>query len=193
MATFPNRLADRAAITIARTARLVNNAHQRLNTLGSQVSQAGGQIGTLNGQMTTAQSGITANTSGIAANSSAITALQDGGTFQPMSGFSNSFSASGTLEYRSMPGGFVYVSGSVTLPGGSSVYNDVVFFTMGSGYIPAAQRNWPCVPNSGTSYGNATYQGAPTCFIEDDGTMRLWGVPGSLNGDSVNISGVYSL
>ncbi len=38
MSTFPNRLADRAAITIAKTAKLVNIAHQRLNTIGSQVA-----------------------------------------------------------------------------------------------------------------------------------------------------------
>jgi hypothetical protein len=36
--TFPGRLADRAAITIAHTARLVQTAHQRLNTLGSQIA-----------------------------------------------------------------------------------------------------------------------------------------------------------
>jgi hypothetical protein len=35
---FPTRLADRAAITIAQTARLVQTAHQRLNTIGSQVA-----------------------------------------------------------------------------------------------------------------------------------------------------------
>lgn len=168
-------------------------AHQRLNAIGSQVAANTGGVSTLNGQMTTANGSISTNTTNIAANTSAITALQDGGSFQAMSSFSNSFSASGTLEYRSMPGGFVYISGSVTLPGGSATYNDVVFFTMGTGYVPAAQRNWPVVPNAGTSYGNATYPGAPTCFIESDGTMRLWGVPGSLNGDSVNISGVYSL
>jgi hypothetical protein len=38
MSQFPTRLADRAAITIAQTARLVQTAHQRLNTLGSQVA-----------------------------------------------------------------------------------------------------------------------------------------------------------
>jgi len=38
VSTFPNRLADRAAITIAKTARLVNTAHQRLNVIGSQVA-----------------------------------------------------------------------------------------------------------------------------------------------------------
>lgn len=38
MSTFPTQLADRAAITIARTARLVQAAHQRLNTLGSQIA-----------------------------------------------------------------------------------------------------------------------------------------------------------
>ena len=38
MSTFPDQLAKRAAKTIADTARLVRNAHQRLNTLGSQVS-----------------------------------------------------------------------------------------------------------------------------------------------------------
>jgi hypothetical protein len=38
VSTFPNQLANRAAITIAQTKRLVNTAHQRLNTLGSQVS-----------------------------------------------------------------------------------------------------------------------------------------------------------
>jgi hypothetical protein len=35
---FPTQLANRAAITIAETARAVRNAHQRLNTIGSQVS-----------------------------------------------------------------------------------------------------------------------------------------------------------
>jgi hypothetical protein len=35
---FPNQLQNRAAATIASTAKLVNTAHQRLNTLGSQVS-----------------------------------------------------------------------------------------------------------------------------------------------------------
>lgn len=38
MSTFPSQLADRAAKTIAETARLVRNAHQRLNTLGSQIA-----------------------------------------------------------------------------------------------------------------------------------------------------------
>jgi hypothetical protein len=38
MTRFPTRLADRAAATIAQTARLVNTAHQRLNTIGSQVA-----------------------------------------------------------------------------------------------------------------------------------------------------------
>lgn len=38
MSTFPNQMANRAATTIAKTARLVQTAHQRLNTLGSQVS-----------------------------------------------------------------------------------------------------------------------------------------------------------
>jgi hypothetical protein len=47
MATFPNRLADRAAKTIAETARLVRNAHQRLNTMGSQVSQVSSQVAAL--------------------------------------------------------------------------------------------------------------------------------------------------
>ena len=36
--TFPNQLQDRLAKTIASTQRLVTNAHQRLNTIGSQVS-----------------------------------------------------------------------------------------------------------------------------------------------------------
>jgi hypothetical protein len=35
---FPNQLQNRAAATIAQTARLVTTAHQRLNTIGSQVS-----------------------------------------------------------------------------------------------------------------------------------------------------------
>ena len=35
---FPNQLQNRAAATIASTARLVGTAHQRLNTIGSQVS-----------------------------------------------------------------------------------------------------------------------------------------------------------
>jgi hypothetical protein len=35
---FPTQLANRAAITIAQTARLVQTAHQRLNTIGSQVA-----------------------------------------------------------------------------------------------------------------------------------------------------------
>lgn len=38
MATFPDRLANRAAATIASTQRLVQVAHQRLNTIGSQVA-----------------------------------------------------------------------------------------------------------------------------------------------------------
>lgn len=38
MTTFPNQLMNRAAATIARTADLVANAHQRLNNIGSQVS-----------------------------------------------------------------------------------------------------------------------------------------------------------
>jgi hypothetical protein len=38
VSTFPTRLADRAAIAIAKTARSVQTAHQRLNTIGSQVS-----------------------------------------------------------------------------------------------------------------------------------------------------------
>ncbi len=38
MTTFPGKLANRAAATIAQTADLVRNAHQRINTLGSQVS-----------------------------------------------------------------------------------------------------------------------------------------------------------
>lgn len=35
---FPNQLRNRAAATIATTADLLNNAHQRLNVIGSQVS-----------------------------------------------------------------------------------------------------------------------------------------------------------
>ncbi len=35
---FPNQLQNRAAATIAATAKLVNTAHQRLNTQGSQIS-----------------------------------------------------------------------------------------------------------------------------------------------------------
>ncbi len=38
MTTFPGKLANRAAVTIAQTYKLVNNAHQRINTLGSQVA-----------------------------------------------------------------------------------------------------------------------------------------------------------
>lgn len=38
MSTFPSRLANRAAATIASTADLVKNAHQRINVLGSQVA-----------------------------------------------------------------------------------------------------------------------------------------------------------
>lgn len=38
MTTFPGQLANRAAKTIADTRRLVQTAHQRLNTIGSQVS-----------------------------------------------------------------------------------------------------------------------------------------------------------
>ncbi len=38
MATFPDQLAGRAASAIAQTRRLVQNAHQRLNTIGSQVA-----------------------------------------------------------------------------------------------------------------------------------------------------------
>lgn len=38
MTTFPNQLHVRAAATIAQAAKLAKNAHQRLNTLGSQIS-----------------------------------------------------------------------------------------------------------------------------------------------------------
>jgi hypothetical protein len=38
MTTFPSQLQDRLAKTIASTQRLVTNAHQRLNAIGSQVS-----------------------------------------------------------------------------------------------------------------------------------------------------------
>lgn len=38
MATFPDEVAKRLTSTIAKTQRLANSAHQRLNTLGSQVS-----------------------------------------------------------------------------------------------------------------------------------------------------------
>jgi hypothetical protein len=38
VSTFPNQLANRAAATIAKTAKLVGTAHQRLNSIGSQVS-----------------------------------------------------------------------------------------------------------------------------------------------------------
>jgi hypothetical protein len=38
ISTFPNKLGNRAAATIARSARLVQAAHQRLNTQGSQIA-----------------------------------------------------------------------------------------------------------------------------------------------------------
>lgn len=101
----------------------------------------------------------------------------------------------GTIQYRfpDSAGINVQLSGAVTLPGGSSVYNDVQWGLVSSAYCPSATRNWLVCPLSGTSYGNPTYPGAPHGFVLTNGALYLYGVPGSLNGDQVDVSGIYAL
>jgi hypothetical protein len=99
---------------------------------------------------------------------------------------------SGSAEYRLLPGGNVKIVGSVTLPGGSATYNDISFAQIAD-YAPGAVRNFPCIPLAGTTYGNVNFPGAPHVVVDTGGNISLYGVPGNLNGDSVDISGIYPL
>jgi hypothetical protein len=120
------------------------------------------------------------------ASSGASTAWQ---TVSMQDGFS------GDIQYRFLDsaGISVQVTGAVTLPGGSSVYNDVVWGSVGAGYVPVTTRNWPCVPLSGNVTTNPTYTGYPHAYCDDGGGLWLWGIPGTENGQSVDVSGIYAL
>ena len=100
---------------------------------------------------------------------------------------------SGTVQYR-FPDPLalnVQVTGQVTLPSGT--YNDVEFGAVTGAYSPTAARNWPVTPLAGITYGNATYPGAPHAFAQPGGALYLYGIPGSLNGDAVDVSGIYAI
>jgi hypothetical protein len=100
----------------------------------------------------------------------------------------------GTIQYRfpDQAGLNVQLSGQVTLPS-SGAYNDIKWGTIAAAYYPSADRNWPAILMSGTSYGNTTYPGAPHCFVVPGLGLYLWGIPNSLNGDNVDVSGIYAL
>lgn len=97
----------------------------------------------------------------------------------------------GSATYELLPGKMVCIEGSVVTPSSGS-YNDVTFATLPAAYQPGTTRNYACLPLAGTTYGNATFPGAPHVIVSG-GSMLLWGIPGSLNGQSVDISGQYSL
>jgi hypothetical protein len=101
----------------------------------------------------------------------------------------------GTIQYRFLDaaGLNVQITGVLTLPSGTAGYNSVLWGTVAAAYQPAADRNWPAVPLSGTTYSNATYTGAPHCFIVPTLGLYLWGIPAGLNGEQVDVSGIYPL
>jgi hypothetical protein len=97
-----------------------------------------------------------------------------------------------TYRYLDSAGINVQITGSVTLPSSGS-YNDVNFATLPPGYQPSATRNPGCVPLAGDTYGNSSFGGAPHVIILTNGAMYLWGIPGSLNGQAVDISAIFAL
>ena len=97
-----------------------------------------------------------------------------------------------SLTYELLGQNMVCIEGGVVTPS-SGAYNDVVFATLPTGYQPGTTRNYPCVPLAGTAYGNATFPGAPRVIVETNGNMLLWGIPGTLNSQTIDISGVFSL
>lgn len=101
---------------------------------------------------------------------------------------------SGTVQYRFLDGLAlnVQITGAVTTPA-SGEYNSIVFGTVTGAYSPSADRNWPVAPLAGSTYGNATYPGAPHALVEPGGALYLWGIPESLNSDGVDVSGIYPI
>jgi hypothetical protein len=101
---------------------------------------------------------------------------------------------SGTIQYRFLDsaGLSVQVAGILTLPA-SGGYNDIQFGTVGGSYFPTADRNWPVVPLAGTAYSNTGFPGAPHAFVVPSLGLYLWGIPSSLNGDTVAIDGIYAI
>jgi hypothetical protein len=100
---------------------------------------------------------------------------------------------SGSVTYELLADDMVVIQGSVVTPSSGS-YNDVAFASLPSGYIPGTTQNRPCVPLAGSTYGNATFPGAPHLIISSgSGNLLLWGIPGSLNGQSVDISCTFHL
>lgn len=97
-----------------------------------------------------------------------------------------------SLTYELLPQNMVCIEGGVVTPS-SGAYNNVVFATLPTGYQPGTVRNYPCVPLAGTAYGNASFPGAPRVIVSTNGNMSLWGIPGSLNNQTIDISGVFSL
>jgi hypothetical protein len=99
----------------------------------------------------------------------------------------------GAPQYKLLPGGMVCITGSVTLPSGSATYNYVQWGYIPTGYQPGATRNYPCTLLAGTTYGNPNYAGSPHVIVDSGGALYLYAIPGNLNGDTVDVSGVYSL
>jgi hypothetical protein len=100
----------------------------------------------------------------------------------------------GTVQYRwlDLLASSVQLDGQVGLPA-SGGYNDTQWGAVAGAYSPGAARNWPAIPMSATTYGNASYPGGPHCFAEPGGDLYLWGIPASLNSTNVNVSGIYAI
>jgi hypothetical protein len=98
--------------------------------------------------------------------------------------------------YTLIPGGpngqSVAVTGALTLPS-SGTYNSVTFATLPSAYAPTNYRRWPVLPLAGTTYSNTSYPGAARAYISTGGAIQLNGIPSSLDGKDVDISGTYAI
>jgi hypothetical protein len=102
---------------------------------------------------------------------------------------------SGNVEYRFLDsaGLSVQVTGQLTLPGGSVTYNFVEWASLPTAYQPSATRNWPVVPLSGSVTSNPSFPGWPHAIAEPGGVLYVYAIPGTENGQGVDVSGIFAL
>lgn len=171
MSTFPAQLGVRAAQTIAQTAKLVKNAHQRLNTLGSQVSALqpgdwttltlengwGNLSGYIPAQVRIMQNGlaqVTGHISGGTVSSGILIATLPAGYFNPV--HAHQFTAN-------VLAGAASVSNAVTTGAfGSGSLNGSILVPSGNNTVTGTVSGSTCT----IQFGPSGFQFSPS--LEDD-------------------------
>lgn len=96
-------------------------------------------------------------------------------------------------QFRRNASGRVELSGTVQLPGGAAVYNQVTFATLPAGFRPTKASALQRYAIAGNFNAGTALTQSPRIQCDTSGNLQFAGLPGAINGANIFINGEFPL